>query len=85
MVHVDTQELTEHIDELGMSFSRLAAALVITGMIVGSALVTSQLWQSDTAERVLPDLALGVFVVLLIGGARLIWGLLHPPRRPYVE
>jgi hypothetical protein len=57
----------------------------MTGMIIGTAIVTTQLWQFRGEEMILPGLALIVFVVLLIVGARLMWGVLHPPRRPYVE
>jgi len=84
VVHVDTQDLTEHIDGLGTAFTKLTAGLIITGMTIGAAIVTTQMWQFRSEEAILPDLAVGAFVVLLIVGARLVWGLLHPPRRPYV-
>ena len=85
IVHVDTQDLTEHIDSLGTTFTKLSAGLIITGMIIGSAIVTTQLWQFRADLAILPALAMVVFVTLLLVGARLIWGMLHPPRRPYVE
>jgi ubiquinone biosynthesis protein len=85
VVHVDTQDLTEHIDELGTTFMKLSAGLVTTGMIVGSAIVTTQLWQLRGQDTFLPEFAMGVFVALLLLGGRLVWQLLHPPRRPYVE
>ena len=85
-MHVDTQDLTEHIDELGTTFNRLTAGLIVTGMIVGTAIVTTQIWQSAGEQRILP--ARGH------GGVRgpASWSaldssgrMLHPPRRPYVE
>jgi hypothetical protein len=85
VVHVDTRDLTEHVDSLGTTFSKLTAGLIMTGMIIGTAIVTTQLWQFRGQDTILPALALVVFVVLLLVGARLIWGVLHPPRRPYVE
>jgi ubiquinone biosynthesis protein len=85
VVHVDTQELTEHIDNLGTNFSKLAAGLIITGMIVGTSIVTTQIWQFRAQESILPELAMLVFVVLLFIGGRLIWSMLNPPRRPYEE
>jgi hypothetical protein len=33
----------------------------------------------------LSNVAIAVFVVLLVVGARLAWRMLHPPRTPYVE
>ncbi len=85
VVHVDTQDLTEHIDELGTTFNKLTAGLIVTGMIVGTAIVTTQIWQSAGEQRILPYAAMVVFVGLLVVGARLVWRMLHPPRRPYVE
>jgi hypothetical protein len=85
VVHVDTQDLSHQIDGLGANFSKLAAGLIITGMTIGTAIVTTQIWQTSRADAILPNIALGIFVVLLVVGARLIWGMLHPPRRPYVE
>jgi ubiquinone biosynthesis protein len=86
IVHVDTSDLTEHIDTLSVSFTRVAAGLIVAAMLVGSALVTDQLWQSSSADqKSLAYLAVLVFVVLLIIGARLVWNMLHPPRRPYEE
>jgi ubiquinone biosynthesis protein len=85
VVHVDTQDLTEHVDALGTTFSKLTAGLIMTGMIIGTAIVTTQLWAFRSDNTILPGLALVVFVVLLGVGARLMWGVLHPPRRPYVD
>jgi ubiquinone biosynthesis protein len=85
VVHVDTQDLTEHVDALGTTFSKLTAGLIMMGMIIGTAIVTTQLWQFRGEDTILPGLALIVFVVLLVVGARIMWGVLHPPRRPYLE
>jgi predicted unusual protein kinase regulating ubiquinone biosynthesis (AarF/ABC1/UbiB family) len=85
VVHVDTQDLTDHIDELGTSFNKLTAGLIVTGMIVGTAIVTTQIWQSAGEQKILPYAAMVVFVGLLVISARLVWRILHPPRRPYVE
>jgi ubiquinone biosynthesis protein len=85
VVHVDTSQLTEHIDALGITFTRLAAALLMAGMLIGTAIVTTQVWQSVGEQRTLAYIAMVVFVILLIAGTRLVWQLLHPPRRPYVE
>jgi hypothetical protein len=85
IVHVDTKDLTEHVDALGTTFSKLTAGLIMTGMIIGTAIVTTQLWQFRGEEAILPGLALIVFVVLLVAGGRLTWSVLHPPRRPYTE
>jgi predicted unusual protein kinase regulating ubiquinone biosynthesis (AarF/ABC1/UbiB family) len=85
VVHVDTQDLTEHVDALSTTFSKLTAGLIMTGMIIGTAIVTTQLWAFRSDNTILPGLALVVFVVLLVVGARLMWGVLHPPRRPYVD
>jgi ubiquinone biosynthesis protein len=85
VVHVDTKDVTEHVDRLGTTFARLAAGMIMAGMIVGTAIVTSQIWQFGGGQRALPYAAMVVFVVLLLIGSRLIWGMLHPPRRPYVE
>jgi hypothetical protein len=57
----------------------------MTGMIIGTAIVTTQLWAFRGDNTILPGLALVVFLVLLLFGARLMWGVLHPPRRPYVD
>jgi ubiquinone biosynthesis protein len=85
VVHVDTQDLTDHIDELGTTFSKLTAGLIVTGMIVGTAIVTTQIWQSSGEQKVLPYIAMVVFVSLLLIGGRLVWRMLHPSRRPYLE
>jgi ubiquinone biosynthesis protein len=85
IVNIDTHELTEQVDGLNATFTRLTAGLVITGMIIGTAIVITQLWQVGDGQRVLPYIAMIVFVVLLFVGLRLIWRTLHPPRRPYVE
>jgi ubiquinone biosynthesis protein len=85
VVHVDTQDLTDHIDELGTTFSKLTAGLIVTGMIVGTAIVTTQIWQSSGEQKVLPYAAMVVFVSLLLIGGRLVWRMLHPSRRPYLE
>lgn len=85
VVHVDTQELTEHVDALGTTFNKLTAGLIMTGMLVGTAIVTTQIWQFRGEDTLLPELAVALFAILLLVGARLIWGMLHPPRRPYVE
>ena len=85
VVHVDTADLTEHIDNLGTTVNKLAAGLIITGMIIGTAIVTSQVWQVSGDQKLFPTLALIVFVGLLLIGSRMIWRMLHPPRRPYVE
>jgi ubiquinone biosynthesis protein len=84
-VHVEAKEVTDHIDELGTSFTKLAAGLIVAAMLIGAAIVTGQIWQFRREESVLPGLAMGLFVVLLFVGARSAWGMLHPPRRPYVE
>jgi ubiquinone biosynthesis protein len=85
VVHVDTKDLTQHVDSLGSMLSRLTAGLVITGMIIGTAIVTTQIWQVNADQKVLPYLAMLVFVGLLFIGWGLVWRMLHPPRRPYVE
>jgi hypothetical protein len=83
VVHVDTQDLTEHIDNLGTTFTKLTAGLIVTGMIVGTAIVTSQIWQFSGENRTLPYLTMVMFVALLLIGSLLVWRMLHPPRRPY--
>jgi ubiquinone biosynthesis protein len=85
VVQVDTADLTEHIDDLGTTFTKLTAGLIVTGMIVGTAIVTTQIWQTGGEQKVLPYIAMVVFVALLVVGARLAWRMLHPPRRRYVE
>ena len=70
IVHVDTQDVTRHIDSLGTTFTRLTAGLIVTGMIIGTAIVITQIWQLWP-----------LFFILLIIGTRLAWQLLHPPRR----
>jgi ubiquinone biosynthesis protein len=85
VVHVDTKDLTQHVDNLGSMVSSLTAGLVITGMIIGTAIVTTQIWQVSPDQKVLPYLAMLLFVGLLFIGWRLVWRMLHPPRRPYVE
>jgi ubiquinone biosynthesis protein len=85
IVHVDTQDLTEHIDGVGATFTKLTAGLIVTGMIIGTAIVTTQLWQLSGDQKVLPYLAMLMFVVLLLVGSWLSWRMLHPPRRPYGE
>ena len=84
VVHVDTADLTEHIDGLGATFTRVAAGLIVAGMIIGTAIVTSQIWQFSGENRVLPALAVITFVATLLIGGRLVWGMLHPPRRRFV-
>ncbi len=71
VVHVDTHELTEHIDDLSTIFTKLTAGLIITGMLIGAAMVTTQIAQLWP-----------IFVVLLVVATWLIWHMLHPPRRP---
>ncbi|HEY1296901.1 MAG TPA: AarF/UbiB family protein [Chloroflexota bacterium] len=83
VVHVDTQDLTEHIDGLGETFTKLAAGLIMTGMLIGSAIVTTQMWQAVGEQPLIADVAMGVFVVLLAVGGRIMWRLLHPRRRPF--
>jgi hypothetical protein len=85
VVHVDTKDVTEHVDRLGTTVTRLAAGMIMAGMLVGAAIVTSQIWQFGGSQSALPHAAMVVFVVLLLVGSRLIWRMLHPPRRPYVE
>jgi hypothetical protein len=85
VMHVDTQELTDRIDGLSNAFIKLAVGLIVAGMLVGTAVVTSQLWQTGVTAGVLPYLAMLVFGVLLFLGFGLMWRMLHPPRRPYVE
>jgi uncharacterized membrane protein len=80
---VDTQDLTEHIDGLGETFTKLAAGLIMTGMLIGSAIVTTQMWQAVGEQPLIANLAMGVFVVLLAVGGRIMWRLLHPRRRPF--
>jgi ubiquinone biosynthesis protein len=85
VVHIDTQDLTEHVDDLGTTFARVGAALIVTGIIIGSAIVTGQVWQSSGTDRTLPYAAIAGFVALGLIGGRLAWQMLHPPRRAYVE
>jgi hypothetical protein len=54
-------------------------------MIIGTALITSQLWQSFGSQGFLQYAAMLIFAVLLLVGARMTWRMLHPPRRPYVD
>jgi ubiquinone biosynthesis protein len=85
IVHVDTHDLTDHIDALGTTFSKLTAGLIMMGMIIGTAIVTSQIWQSSATQGLVPYLAMVVFVVLLFSGSVLIWRMMHPRQPPYVE
>jgi ubiquinone biosynthesis protein len=85
VVHVDTRDLTEHVDNLGTTFTKLAAALIVAGMIIGGAIVTGQMWQFSGDQKTVPYGATIVFVALLFIGSRLAWRMLNPPRRRYVE
>ena len=73
-------KLVVHVE----TFSKFTARLIMTGMIIGTAIVTTPLCQFPGENTILHGLALNVFVVLLMVGARISWGVLHPPRRPYV-
>lgn len=84
VMHVDTQELTDRMEGLSNAFVKLAAGLIIAGMLVGTAVVSSQLWQSSGAG-LLPYIGILVFAIVLFVGFGLMWRMLHPPRRPYVE
>ncbi len=77
-VHVDTSDLGKHVDGFGVSVQRLTAGLVITGMIIGTAIVASQLVVFQSANAAwLPILAVGVFVVMVILGIVVIWNTLR--------
>ncbi|TAH53782.1 MAG: hypothetical protein EYC68_01715 [Chloroflexota bacterium] len=86
VVHVDTRDLSQHVDNLDTTFTRLTAGLIVTGMIIGTAVVTSQIWNFQATGNLLyPMLAVAVFIILLLFGAAMVWRMLRPPRRPYVE
>ena len=85
VVHVDTQDVTEHIDSLGATFTKLTAGLIVTGMIIGTAIVTTQIWQSSADQMFLPYVAMVIFVITLLVGSLLAWRMLHPPQRLYRE
>ena len=77
-VHVDTSDLGRHVDSFGVSVQRLTAGLVMTGMIIGTAIVASQLVVFQDANAAwLPILAVGVFVGMVILGIVLIWNTLR--------
>jgi ubiquinone biosynthesis protein len=85
VVHVDTRDLTEHVDTLSTTFTKLAAALIVAGMIIGTAIVTGQVWQFSGEQKTVPYVATIAFVGLVFIGSRLAWRMLNPPRRRYVE
>lgn len=77
-VHLDTSDLGQHVDNFGVSVRRLTAGLVMTGMIIGTAIVASQflVFQSANASW-LPIFAVGVFVVMVSVGINVIWNMLR--------
>ncbi len=82
-VHLDTSDLGRQVDSLGGSAQRLTAGLVITGIIIGTAIVASQLVAFQTASAAwLPYLAVGVFVIMVLVGVVVIWNSLRTGNRP---
>jgi len=84
-VRVDTSALREDVDNVTQAVGRLSAALIMTGMIVAVAIVTTQIWQAGSQQESLALLATGGLVMLLVIGAWLCWRILRPPKRPYKE
>ena len=81
IVHLDTSDLSRHVDSLGMNVTRLTAGLIVTGMIIGSAIVSSQMWQLQAAgQEFLPFMAVTVFVILLFVGAVMVWRMTSTKR-----
>jgi ubiquinone biosynthesis protein len=77
-VHLDTSDLGLDVDNFGVTIQRLTAGLVMTGMIVGTAIVASQFLVYEGANASwLPIFAVGVFVVMVLAGAGVIWNMLR--------
>jgi ubiquinone biosynthesis protein len=69
-VQIDTEQLNQQLKDANNTLTQLIAGLIVTGMIVGTAIVTtriSELWP--------------VYIVLLIIGIRLFWRMLRRPAR----
>lgn len=81
-VNIDTSDLGEHVDSFGSSVQRLTAGLIITGIIVGTAIVASQVvaFQTTSASW-LPILAVGMFVTMVLLGIIVIWNSLRTGNR----
>jgi ubiquinone biosynthesis protein len=81
-VHLDTSDLGQHVESFGNSAQRLTAGLVITGIIVGTAIVAGQLVTlSSPATTWLPILVIGVFVIMVVLGIIVIWNSLRLDKR----
>lgn len=70
VVHIDTKDLSQHVEALDKTINKVTAGLTVTGMIVGTAIVTTQIPQFWP-----------VFAVSLLVAARLTWRILKPSRR----
>jgi ubiquinone biosynthesis protein len=81
VVHVDTSDLSRHVDALGGHVTRLTAGLIITGMIIGTAIVSSQMWQLQNAgQEFLPFVAVTIFVITLFVGLVMVWRMMTTKR-----
>lgn len=81
-VSLDTSDLGQHVDGFGRAVQRLTAGLIITGIIIGTAIVASQLVAFQDANATwLPMLAVGIFVVMVLLGIVVIWNGLRSGSR----
>lgn len=77
-VSVDTSDLGKHVDSFGGAVRRLTAGLVITGMIIGTAIVASQILAFQSADAFwVVVLAIIVFVIMIALGITMIWNTLR--------
>lgn len=77
-VSVDTGDVGKHLDSFGIAVRRLTAGLVITGMIVGTAIVSSQMLVFQNANVYwLPALAVAIFLIMIVLGIIVIWNTLR--------
>lgn len=69
IVHIDTQDLAQHVTALDGTLNKVTAGLTVTGMLIGTAIVTTQL------PQLWPVFGISFFIA-----ARLTWRVLNPPR-----
>ena len=79
-MHIDTSDLSQHVDSFSVAVRRLTAGLVTAGIIIGTAIVASQLVVFQDANAAwLPLTAVIVFVLMLIVGLVVLWNSLRAP------
>jgi hypothetical protein len=70
VVELDTRDLARNVEHFSHSIRRLTIALILVGVIIGSAIASSLLVRfQDSQWEFLPILTMVIFVVALIFGA----------------